>query len=319
MAELPLVLATNPIDPAGEAILRPHARLVIAPDTAAATLNSMAQAADGIIVRTPLPSDIVDHAPRLRGIVRHGAGLDMVPVAAATARRIPVANVPGANAQAVAEYCFAAAFELMRRLALADQTLRGPGWGKARSLSDGALELGGKTLGIVGVGNIGRRVARIGGAGFGMSVLGASRRPEALPEGVVPATIEELFARSDIVVLSCPLTDQTRGLVGHNLLRLAKPTAVLVNVSRGAVIDDQALADALREGRLAGAALDVFAVQPLPPDHAFFSLKNVLLTPHLAGLTKESMTLMSTVSAEEMVRILSGARPLNLVNPEIYA
>lgn len=319
MAELPLVLATNPIDPAGEAILRPHARLVIAPDTASATLNSMAHAADGIIVRTPLPSDIVDHAPRLRGIVRHGAGLDMVPVAAATARRIPVANVPGANAQAVAEYCFAAAFELTRRLALADQTLRGPGWGKARSLSDGALELGGKTLGIVGVGNIGRRVARIGGAGFGMSVLGTSRRPQALPEGVVPVTTEELFARSDIVVLSCPLTDQTRGLVGRDLLRLAKPTAVLVNVSRGAVIDDQALADALREGRLAGAALDVFTVQPLPPDHAFFSLRNILLTPHLAGLTKESMTLMSTVSAEEMVRILSGARPLNLVNPEIYA
>jgi D-3-phosphoglycerate dehydrogenase / 2-oxoglutarate reductase len=319
MAKLPLVLATNPIDPAGAAILRAHARLIVAPDTAPATLNGMAREADGIIVRTPLPPDIVDHAPGLRGIVRHGAGLDMVPVAAATARRIPVANVPGANAQAVAEYCFAATFELMRRLALADRTLRTSGWGTARSLSDSALELGGRTLGVVGVGNIGRRVAQIGRAGFGMRVLGTARRPETLPADVVPAAIEELFAQSDIIVLSCPLTDQTRGLIGPDLLRLAKATAVLVNVSRGAVIDDQALADALLDGRLGGAALDVFAVQPLPQDHAFFGLKNVLLTPHLAGLTKESMTLMSTVSAEEMVRILSGARPLNLVNPEIYA
>jgi D-3-phosphoglycerate dehydrogenase len=243
----------------------------------------------------------------------------MVPVAAATARRIPVANVPGANAQAVAEYCFAAVFELSRRLALADQTVRAAGWAKARSLSDDALELREKTLGVIGVGNIGCRVAQIGRAGFGMTVLGTSRRPEMLPDGVVPAKIEALFERSDIIVLSCPLTDETRGLVGQDLLRRAKPAALLVNVSRGAVIDDHALADALRDGRLAGAALDVFTVQPLPADHPFFGLRNVLLTPHLAGLTKESMVRMSTVSAEEMVRILAGARPLNLVNPEIYA
>ncbi len=269
-------------------------------------------------MRTPLSAEILDQAPKLRGIVRHGAGLDMVPLAAATARRIPVANVPGANAQAVAEYCFAAIFCLLRKLKEADAVLRSQDWGSARRVG-APRELAGRTLGIVGMGNIGRRVAAIGGTGFGMEVIGATRTPGKLPHGVAPASIDELFSRSDVIVLSCPLSEETRGLVNARLLHLVKPTAILINVSRGAVIDEQAFVDALRLGRLAGAALDVFTVQPIKPGHPFFNLPNVLLTPHLAGLTRESMVAMSVASAREMLRILSGTQPENLVNPEIYA
>jgi D-3-phosphoglycerate dehydrogenase len=283
MADRPVVLLTDPIDPAGEAILAPQARIVTAPDAAAATLNRLARDAAGIVVRSQLPPDIVEHAPGLRGFVRHGVGVDLIPVAAATARRIPVANVPGANTDAVAEYCFAAVFELARRLGTVDRLHRTEGWATARALSAQATEIAGKTLGVVGVGNIGGRVARIGRLGFGMRVLGATRRPEMLPEGVEAASLQDLFAEADIIVLSCPLTDATRGLVNADLLRRAKPSAVIVNVSRGPVIDDTALAAALEEGRLGGAALDVHHVQPLPKEHAFFRLPNMLLTTHLAG------------------------------------
>lgn len=318
-ANLPIVLLTNPIDPAGEAILRPHARLVTAPDNTAATLTALARDAEGIIVRTPLPAEAVEQATKLRGIVRHGAGLDMVPLSAATARRIPVASVPGANAQAVAEYCFAVAFELYRQLARVDSNLRKQGWSGARAQASGARELRGRVLGVVGVGAVGRRVAQIGAAGYAMSVLGATRRPETLPPDVRPVALPELFELSDIIVVSCPLTEQTRGLVDGPLLDRARRDAILVNVSRGAVVDGAALAAALRGGRLAGAALDVFDPQPLPPGHAFFDVPNLLLTPHIAGLTRESMIEMSTRSAWEMVRILAGERPLELANPEIYA
>lgn len=316
-ASLPLVLLTNPIDPAGEAILKPHARLLVAPDTSPATLNRLAGDAHGIIVRVHLPADIIDHAPQLVAIARHGAGLDMIPVAAATARRIPVSYVPGANAAAVAEYCFAAMLALRRRLVTADAVLRNDGWAAARAVSAGAGELGGKSLGIIGFGQIGRRVAAIG-AGFGMKVLTATRRPDALPEAVTPLSMEALFEQSDMIVLCCPLTPETRGIVNAALLARVKSGAILVNVSRGAVVVEAALIEALGNGRLAGAALDVFDTQPLPADHPYFARSNLLLTPHLAGLTDESMKEMSLRSAADMVSMLRGERPTCLANPEIY-
>jgi D-3-phosphoglycerate dehydrogenase len=317
MAELPLVLATNPLDPSGEAMLQGHARLLVAPDASPATLNRLVREAEGLIVRVALPPDIIDHAPRLRAIARHGAGLDMIPMAAATARRIPVAFVPGANAAAVAEYCFAALMQLSRRLGGIDAALRRDGWGAARQLADGAGELSGRTLGIVGFGNIGRRVAAIG-AGFGLRVMVHTPRPGLLPEGVLPAELPELFREADRIVLCCPLNEQTRGMVDAALLRQMRPGAVLVNVARGAVVDEAALADALRSGQLGGAALDVFTTQPLVPDHPFFGLPNLLLTPHIAGLTSDSLRQMSQGAVAEMLRMLRGERPHNFANPEIY-
>ena len=319
MPETPVVLLTNPMHPDGEAILAPHVRLIVAPDTRPETLRNWAAQADGIIVRAKLPDDIVDYAPRLKAIVRHGVGLDFIPVAAATARGIAVANLPGSNTDAVAEYVMSALMHLRRPLQRLDTLMRGEGWMTARASADSLTELNASTLGVLGVGTIGRRVAAIARDGFGMTILGTSRRKGSLPADVQEVSLEDLFARSNAVVVCCALTDETRGLVNRDLLARMRPSAVLVNVSRGAVIDTPALIDALRSGKIAGATLDVFDVQPLPPDDALFDCPNLLLTPHTAGITATSGRTMAVGSAEEMLRILRGEKPLNLVNPDYKA
>jgi D-3-phosphoglycerate dehydrogenase len=319
MPDKPVVLLTNAMHRDGEAILSPHVRLIVAPDTSPETLRQWAADADGIIVRAKLPDDIVDHAPRLKGIVRHGVGLDFIPVAAATARGIAVANLPGSNTNAVAEYVMSALMHLRRPLQRMDTLMRAEGWAPARTMADGLTELSGTTLGILGVGTIGRRVASIARNGLGMTVLGTSRRKGSLPPGVEDVTLVELFARSNAIVVCCALTDETRKLVNQDLLAHMRPQSVLVNVSRGAVIDTPAVIEALRSGRIAGAALDVFDVQPLPPGDALFDCPNLLLTPHTAGITATSGRAMAVGSAEEMLRILRGVRPLNLINPEYKA
>lgn len=315
--EQPTVLLTNGIHADAEAILAPHARLILAPDTSEAMLRKFAAQADGIIVRAKLPDDIFDHAPRLKGIVRHGVGLDFIPVAAATVRRVPVANLPGSNTRAVAEYVFAALLHLRRRLGAMNDRLRARGWGPARELANGVGELGGTTLGILGLGTIGRRVAEMGRHGFGMRVLGHSRSGSNLDGLIEPVDLDTLFARSDAVAIACPLTDQTRGIVSKRLIGQMPPHAVLVNVARGPVIETAALIEALNAGALGGAALDVFDVQPLDAHDLLFQCPNTLLTPHVAGITSTSSRAMSMGAAEEMLRILRGERPLNLVNPSI--
>jgi D-3-phosphoglycerate dehydrogenase len=297
-------------------VLTPHARLITAADTEGATLRAAAAEAAGIIVRAKLPDDIVDHAPRLKGMVRHGVGIDFIPVKAATARGVAVANLPGSNTRAVAEYCMAALLSLRRPLLRMDQLMRSDGWPAARALSDGFAEIGGTVLGILGVGTIGSRVAEIARIGFGMKVLGTSRRRGVMPAGVEEVSLDDLFARSDAIVISCALTDETRGIVSARLIGRMQPHAVLINVSRGAVLDTAALVAALKADRIGGAALDVFDVQPLPRDSELLACQNVLLTPHSAALTASSSRAMAVGAAEEMLRILRGERPINLVNPD---
>lgn len=310
----PVVLTTIALHPDGTAVLAPHVDLRVAPDTSADTIRAWAREADGIIVRSKLPDDICDHAPKVRGIVRHGVGLDFIPVEAATARGIQVANLPGSNTQAVAEYCFAALLHLRRPLASVDARLRSDGWGAARAASEGFAELGASTLGIVGVGTIGKRVAAIAHA-FGMTVLGVSRSGR-MPEGVEGVSLPDLFARSQAIVVSCALTEETRGLVSAALIARMRRDAVLVNVARGAVVDTQALVAALRARTIGGAALDVFDAQPLPDDAELRNCPNTLLTPHVAAVTATSVRGMSVGAAEEMLRILRGEMPRNLVNPD---
>lgn len=319
MPDKPVVLLTNPMHPDGEAMLAPHVRLITAPDAQPETLRKWAAEADGIIVRAKLPDDIVDHAPRLKAIVRHGVGLDFIPVTAATARGIAVANLPGSNTNAVAEYVMSALMHLRRPLPQLDTKLRSEGWLAARAAGDGLTELNASTLGILGVGTIGRRIAAIARDGLGMKLLGTSRRKGSLPDGIEEVSLSDLFARSDAIVVCCALMDETRGLVNRELLGRMRPHAVLVNVSRGAVIETPAIIDALRSHKIGGAALDVFDVQPLPSDDALFDCPNLLLTPHTAGITATSSRAMAVGSAEEMLRLLRGEAPLNLVNPAYKA
>ncbi|MBA2722009.1 MAG: hydroxyacid dehydrogenase [Methylibium sp.] len=308
----PRVLLAGAIDPSGERLIATRADIVAAPDVRPETLRRLVPEADVLVVRAQLPPDLFDHAPRLRGVVRHGVGLDMIPMEAACAHGLPVANVPGSNRDAVAEHVLMCFGLLTRHTQRMDRSLRESGWDASRGLAERATELNGRTVGIVGVGSIGLRIAEICHFGYRMPVLGHQRRLDALPAFIEGAALDELLARSDFVVLGCPLNAATRGLIDARRLALMKLGAFLVNVARGAVIEEGALIAALREGRLAGAALDVFESQPL------LALDNVLLTPHVAGLTAQSMARMSQGTAEEVLRLLAGERPVNLVNPEVW-
>ncbi|CAN7642853.1 NAD(P)-dependent oxidoreductase [Pseudorhodoferax sp. LjRoot39] len=314
-AERPLVLLTNPIDAAVATGLQPQFELRLAPATDAATLCAAARDASYIVVRAALPPALFDNAPRLRAVVRHGAGLDMIPVGLASHHGVAVANVPAANAQSVAEYAVAQMLALARRLPAIDAALHRDGWPAARALADGACELQGKTLVVVGLGAIGQALARICTLGFGMQAIGVRRTPR--PGGEIrEMALDDALPLADHLVLACPLTPETRGLLDARRLGLLKPGARLVNVARGPVIDEAALLDALHSGRLAGAALDVFSTQPLPPASPLLQLPQVLATPHLAGLTDEAMARMSRGVADQLLQMLQGQLPRHCVNPE---
>lgn len=311
------VLLTNAIHPDLMVELETQCDVILAPDTRADTLKKLIGDMEGLVVRSQLPPDLFDHAPRLRAVVRHGVGLDMIPVAAATARQIPVANLPGTNTTAVVEYCVAAMMHLRRNLAAIDTRLRESGWAVARPMADHSVELAASRLGIVGVGAVGSRLAAVA-AGLGMQVLGLTRRPENLPAGVTAADKQTLFAQCDVVLLSCPLNEQTRGLVDAATLALMKPSALLINAARGPVVDAQALVAALRAGKLGGAALDVHDRQPLNGDEAVFDCPNLLLTPHIAAITATSMQAMSRGAVDTLLALLRGERPTNVVNPDVF-
>lgn len=307
------------MDPAGTVLLEPVARVVAAPDSRAESLARLVGEADYLVVRTFLPADLLDRPHHLHAIVRHGTGLDMIPMAAATRQGIPVAYVPGANAQAVAEYVVGSFFELARRFGALDATLRAQGWAPARSLSAGAEELAGKTVGIVGVGDIGRRIAQACSRGLGMNVLGYQPDASRFPVDMKSVPLDVLLADSDFVTLNCPLTETTRNLIDAHRLALMKPTAFLVNAARGGVVDEAALVRLLQAREIGGAALDVYAEQPLAAEHAFLGLDNVLLTPHVAALTRESTARMSVGSAQQILQLMRGERPTHLANPEVWA
>lgn len=312
------VLLTDSIAPAGEELLSQGATVIHAPDSTPTTIRALARDADGVIIRSKLPEDIFDAAPRLRAVVVHGTGTDLVPLENATAHGVVVANLPGINAQSVAEYCAMAMLILARNVLTIVNSLKSLPWDDARRLGAGAHEIAGMTLGIVGVGEIGGRLAKIARHGFGMTVLGHRRRLERLRPEAQPASLQDLLSQSDFVVLACPLTPQTRYLINRDSISVMKPSAWLINIGRGAVVQEEALIEALRTKRIAGAMLDVYEHYRLEPGHPLFGLDNVILTPHLAAVTKESRARASVAAADEMLRILRGERPRNLVNPEVY-
>jgi D-3-phosphoglycerate dehydrogenase / 2-oxoglutarate reductase len=314
--KLPRVLVVDPIAAEGEALLARHAEVVRAPDSAPATVRRLAADCDGVLTRSKLPDDLFEAAPRVRAVAIHGTGTDLVPLAAASARGVMVSNIPGGNAQSVAEYCVMAMLMLARNIAAITGSLRTSTWDAARSLGAGTHEIAGMTLGVVGVGAIGSRVARIARNGFGMRVLGTQRRLDRLPQDAEPAALDRLVTESDFVVLACPLNADTHRLFNRETIGRMKPGAWLINVGRGPVVEEAALIEALRERRIAGAMLDVYEHYRLEPGHPFFALGNVVLTPHLSGMTRESRARTSVAAAEEMLRMLAGAPPENFVNAD---
>ena len=312
----PRVLATSALHDDATALLAQTCELVLPADASADSLRQAAASADALIVRAKLPDDIFDHAPKLRACVRHGVGLDFIPVEAATRAGIPVANLPAANRQSVVEYVVAVAGLLARDLHRLALDFRTQGWA-SRTRHPG-FELAGRTLGVVGCGGIGRAVATAMQAAFGMRVLGYDPHA-AVPSGTItPVSLQQLFAEADVITLHAPSTPETRRMVDAALLAGVKPGAVLINAARGDLIDEAALLATLNDGRLRAAALDVFEPEPLPPGHPFLSHPGLFLTPHIAGGSDESGRRMSVESAEETLRILRGQKPLALVNPESW-
>ena len=311
------IFSTNPIHPQAEAKLRAAHDFHIAKATDPATLITEGRDADVVIVRAPMPVEYFMQATNLRAAVRHGAGLDMIPYDAATNAGVLIANVPGVNAPTVAEHVFMVTLALLRRFRQIDCDLRDKGWAKGRAHADDGHDLGGRTLGIIGMGNIGRAIHRIGSLGFGLNVVANSRTKSGVVDGVRYLPLDQLIEISDIVVLCCPLTPETTGLMSRERIAKMKRGALLINVARGPVVDDAALVDALRSGLIGGAALDVFSTQPLAADHPYLALDNVIVTPHIAGISDESMIRMGLGAADEALRVLEGELPVNFRNPEV--
>lgn len=244
---------------------------------------------EGVIIRssTTIDAAALEDADRLRVIGRAGVGVDNIDVQAATARGIAVFNAPSGNTTSAAELTMALVLGIMRKVPAADRSMRAGGWDRKPFRG---LELFGKTLALVGAGRIGGEVARRARA-FGMKVIAYD--PYLQPDRarqleITPVSLDEAMSRGDVISLHVPLTDATANMVGARELALMKPTAVIVNAARGGVLDEMALVDVLRDGRIAGAALDVFSAEPLPGDHPLRDLDNVLLTPHIGAATLEA-------------------------------
>ena len=312
----PSVLLTNPIHPRWQAYLADHYTVLMPENQEPASLMAYADAANYVVVRAPLPVEFFEKAKQLKAAIRHGSGLDMIPLEAANREKIAVANAPGANATTVAEYVVGQLINLSRQLVRVHTGLNEEGWNRARALSSTASELKGKCIVIVGVGAIGSVIANICYVGFGMRVIGVTQSSRRCPDFVEYRSLKEALGLADYLVLSCPLNENTMGLIDHEALRMMKSGVKLVNVSRGSVIDEQALISALKEGHIAGAALDVFQVQPLPADSPLRTMRQVILSPHLAGITNESMEVMSEMVVKQIESIERGELPRYLVNKD---
>lgn len=261
------------------------------------------ESADALFVRTgTIPAQLLRRCRNLKGIVLHGAGVDQVDVAAATGLGIEVLNLPGVNANAVAELTLGLMLASLRQVALTDRLLRSTGWESSRLLG---AELRGRTVGLIGFGQIARRVAALLQP-FGVRLLVSSRsRPEAAAVNFEWVSLDKLLANSDLISIHVPLTTDTYHLLDAKRLALVQPGAILINTARGAVIEQPALYAALRSGRLAGAALDVFDPEPLPDDNPLLQMDNVILTPHLGGSTQECLAELARHGAETVAQLLA--------------
>lgn len=271
-------------------------------------LLNLLQDAPALIVRnrTRVNAELLAAAPRLRVVGRLGVGLDNIDVPACEGRGIAVMPATGANALAVAEYVIATVLLLLRGAYASSRAVAAGEWPRQR-LSDGR-ESAGKTLGLVGFGGIGRLSARLAQA-LGMRAIAHDPMMDADSPvwaecGVACRSLDDLLAEADAVSLHVPLTPLTRGLMNAARLGAMKPGAVLINTARGGIVDEAALAEALRGGRLGGAALDVFEQEPLPAGSPLSNAPNLILTPHIAGVTRESNERVSTLIAEKVADFL---------------
>lgn len=313
-----LVLFYDPIHPQGmERIARDHD--TVGPEGWRDDPRHL-DASVMVIRTTDLPEQLIAQMPGLRLIVKHGAGVDNIPMPACSARGIWVANTPGgANSTAVAEGAVALMLAVLRRVREMDAVVREGRWDERWKTRLG--DLTGARVGLIGFGRIARACARICGAGFGADVSAFDPLVPAedmAVAGVRKVDFTELLG-SDVISIHVPLTSDTRNLIGAAELARMHSGAIIVNTSRGGIIDEAALCDALRSGRIGGAGIDVFEAEPPPADHPLFSLPNIVLAPHVAGVTEGSMKGMANAVADVIDSVLAGLVPATLLNKEVLA
>ncbi len=263
---------------------------------------------------------LLDACPRVKVVSNYAVGFDNVDVEAATARGVVVTNTPGVLTETTADFAFTLLMAAARRVVEADRYTREGKWQSWMPMLFLGQDIHHATLGLVGLGRIGAAMAKRA-SGFDMNVLyhDVVRREDLERSmGIEYTTLEDLLRRADFVSVHTPLTAQTRHLIGAEELKLMKKTAVLINSARGPIVDQDALVDALRSGTIAAAGLDVFEVEPIPAGHPLLSLPNVVVVPHIASASVETRTKMALMAVENLLAVLSGRRPPNFVNPEVW-
>lgn len=311
----PVVLLYEPIHEKALDILRRKAEVRMASSLDEEALLLAVAEVDGIIIRAngKVTRRLMEAAPRLKVVARHGVGVEAIDLQAAAEFGITVVNTPEANVESVAEQCLGMMIALAKRILEADRALRSGDWGARYRLVGN--ELLGKTLGLVGFGRIGQRLGSMCRHAFSMGILyhDVVAYPEveaALHARKVP--LDDLLAQADFVSLHTPLLPETRGLIGEEELRRMKRTAFLINTSRGPVVDQAALVRALQEGWIAGAGLDVYDSEPLPADSPLLRMEKVVLSPHMAAHTDEALLRMAMV-VTDVLAVLEGRQPENPV------
>jgi D-3-phosphoglycerate dehydrogenase / 2-oxoglutarate reductase len=315
----PRVVVTETIHRAGWDLLATETRAIAWAGEQTEPLAKALEGVQAVIVRViKFPGDVIREAKDLKIIAKHGVGYDNIDVKAATERDIVVTNTPTANSQSVAEHALALLLAVARRVGdiSRDLALRHLQPQKAYQ----GIELGGKVMGVIGVGGAGLRLARMTGNGLGMRVIGYDPYKDPWPEGVERfRDLNAMLAEADYLSIHVPLTPETRNLIGPATLAQMKPTSVLVNTARGGIVDEAAVAEAIKAKRLGGVGLDVIVEEPLQANHPLAGLPNVILTPHMAGVTEEAMMRMAQNAADDVLRVLRGERPKYPVNPEVLA
>jgi D-3-phosphoglycerate dehydrogenase len=307
----PIVLLFEPIHERALDQLKQRAEVRMADSLDEKALLKVVPNVDGIIIRANgrVTRALMEAAPKLKVIARHGTGVEAIDREAANELGITVVNSPEANFESVAEQCLAFMLILGKRIREADQAIRTGDWdSRYRLIGD---ELQAKTLGLIGLGKIGHRVAEMAQRALSMSILyfDLVEYPQAEKDlGALRVSLDNLLRESDYVSIHVPLLPTTRGLIGADELKKMKPKAYLINSSRGAVVDQGALIQALQEGWIAGAGLDVYDPEPIADDDPLLSLQNVILSPHMAGHTDEALYRMAQV-AEDVMRVIEGQEP----------
>ena len=250
-----------------------------------------------------VPARVMDASRKLKVIAKHGVGIDTIDSDAAAARGIAVMAATGANADAVAEHAWALILDCAKGITRLNERMHSGHWDKATHKS---LELKGKTLGVIGLGEIGQRVANIGLA-MRMRVIAYDPVAEDVHDGVERVELDRVIAESDVLSLNCPLTGENRNLINRDTLAKMKDGAILVNTARGGLVDEPSLVAAVKSGKLRAAGLDSFQVEPLPPRHAFQAVAEILLTPHVAGVTTDAYVSMGLAAARNILSVVAQA------------